>query len=282
MTTVTTSRARPRPAPARPYRAGFASTLRSEFTKIRSVRSTYWSLFLLVVAGIAWSVAFCAGEASRWPHLSLQDRAGFDPAQSSVLGLALLGQLVIVVLGTLSITSEYSTGMIRTSLTVMPRRWILCAAKAAVFTAIALVVALLTSFAAFFAGQALLSGTHVGATLSQPGVLRAVIGAAAYVALCGLFSFGLGAILRSTAGAMAAAFGLLFLVPQLAKALPGTWYADVVRWLPGGDVVAAITGTQRVNDSPHLFSAWGEFAVFGAYTAVLLAAGAVLFARRDA
>lgn len=279
---VTTSRARPQGAPAGPRRAGFAGTLRSECTKIRSVRSTYWSLFLLVVAGIAWSVAFCAGEAARWPHLSLQDRAGFDPAQSSVLGLALLGQLVIVVLGTLSITSEYSTGMIRTSLTVMPRRWVLCAAKAAVFTAIALVVALLTSFAAFFTGQALLSGTHAAATLSQPGVLRAVIGAAVYVALCGLFSFGLGAILRSTAGAMATAFGLLFLVPQLAKALPSTWYADVVRWLPGGDVVAAITGTQRVSDSPHLFSAWGEFAVFGAYTVVLLAAGAVLLARRDA
>ncbi len=93
---------------------------------------------------------------------------------------------------------------------------------------------------------------------------------------------GLGAILRSTAGAMATAFGLLFLVPQLAKALPSTWYADVVRWLPGGDVVAAITGTQRVSDSPHLFSPWGEFAVFGAYTVVLLAVGAVLFARRDA
>jgi ABC-type transport system involved in multi-copper enzyme maturation permease subunit len=277
-----TGRARPGPVPARGGRAGFAGTLRSEFTKIRSVRSTYWSLFLLVVAGIAWSVAFCAGEASRWPHLAAQDKVGFDPAQASVVGLALLGQLVIVVLGTLSITSEYSTGMIRTSLTVMPRRWVLCAAKAAVFTAIALVVAFLTSFAAFFIGQALLSSTHVGATLSEPNVLRAVTGTALYVALCGLFSLGLGAILRSTAGAMAAAYGLLFLVPQLAKALPSTWYADVVRWLPGGDVVNTITSTKGASSSPHMFSAWGEFAVFGAYTVVGLAVGAVLFARRDA
>jgi ABC-type transport system involved in multi-copper enzyme maturation permease subunit len=281
MAAVTTGRAGPGAVPAQGWRAGFAGTLRSEFTKIRSVRSTYWSLFLLVAAGIAWSVAFCAGEASRWPHMSPQDRLGFDPTQSSVVGLALLGQLVIVVLGTLSITSEYSTGMIRTSLTVMPRRWVLSTAKAAVFTAIALVVAFLTSFAAFFIGQALLSSTHVGATLSQPNVLRAVIGAALYVALCGLFSFGLGAILRSTAGAMAAAYGLLFLVPQLAKALPSTWYADVVRWLPGGDVVVAITGTRSVNN-PHLFSASGEFAVFGAYTMAVLVAGALLLRRRDA
>jgi ABC-2 type transport system permease protein len=282
MAAVTTGRAGPGAVPAPHRRAGLAGSLRSEFTKIRSVRSTYWSLFMLVLAGIAWSVAFCAGEAARWPHLAAQDKLGFDPTQASVVGLALLGQLVIVVLGTLSITSEYSTGMIRTSLTVMPRRLVLWVAKGAVFTVIALVVAFLTSFAAFFIGQTLLSGTHVGATLSQPDVLRAVIGTALYVALCGLFSFGLGVILRSTAGATAAAYGLLFLVPQLAKALPGAWYADVVRWLPGGDVVNAITSTQSVNNSPHLFSAWGEFAVFGAYTVVLLAVGAALFARRDA
>ena len=282
MAAVTTGRARPSAVPPQDLRTALTGTLRSEVTKIRSVRSTYWSLFLLVVAGIAWSVAFCAGEASRWPHLAAQDKVGFDPAQASVVGLALLGQLVIVVLGTLSITSEYSTGMIRTSLTVMPRRWVLCAAKAAVFTAIALVVAFLTSFAAFFIGQALLSSTHVGATLSEPNVLRAVTGTALYVALCGLFSFGLGAILRSTAGAMAAAYGLLFLVPQLAKALPSTWYADVVRWLPGGDVVNTITSTKGASSSPHMFSAWGEFAVFGAYTAILLVLGAVLFRKRDA
>jgi ABC-type transport system involved in multi-copper enzyme maturation permease subunit len=268
--------------PADGYRASVAGTLRSELTKIRSVRSTYWTLFLAVAAGVAWSIANCAGEASRWPAMSAQDRAGFDPTQASIVGLALLGQLVIVVLGTLSITSEYSTGMIRTSLTVMPRRGMLYGAKAGVFAVVALAIAFLTSFASFFIGQALLSSTQVSATLSQPNVLGAVTGAALYVALCGLFAFGLGAILRSTAGAMTAAYGFLFLVPELAKALPSAWYADVVRWLPGGDVVNAITGTQSANNSPHLFPAWGEFAVFGAYTAILLILGAVLFRKRDA
>ncbi len=282
MAAVTASAARPRSVPSEGYQASVAGTLRSEFTKIRSVRSTYWTLFLLVAAGVAWSIAYCVGEASKWPHISAQDKFGFDPTQSSVVGLALLGQLVIVVLGTLALTSEYSTGMIRTSLTVMPRRGVLYAAKATVFVAVALVVAFLASFASFFIGQALLSSTHVGATLSQPNVLRAVIGSALYVVLCGLFAFGLGAILQSTAGAMTAAYGFLFLVPQLAKALPSSWYADVDRWLPGGDVVNAITNTQTVNTSSHLFSAWGEFAVFGAYTAILLVLGAVLFRKRDA
>jgi ABC-2 type transport system permease protein len=282
MAALTASPTRARTVPSDGYRAGVAGTLRSEFTKIRSVRSTYWTLFLLVAAGVAWSIAYCAGEASRWASMSPQDRLGFDPTQSSVVGLALLGQLVIVVLGTLALTSEYSTGMIRTSLTVMPRRGVLYGAKAAVLTAVALVVAFVTSFASFFIGQALLTNTHVSVTLSQPNVLRAVLGSALYVVLCGLFAFGLAAIIRSTAGAMTAAYGFLFLVPQLAKALPNTWYADVARWLPGGDVVNAITSTQQVNNNPHLFSAWGEFAVFGAYTAILLVLGAVLFRKRDA
>jgi ABC-2 type transport system permease protein len=187
-----------------------------------------------------------------------------------------------VVLGTLSITSEYSTGMIRTSLTVMPRRGVFYGAKVGVLAAVALVVAFVASFASFFIGQALLASTHVSATLSQPNVLRAVIGSALYVVLCGLFAFGLGAIMRSTAGAMTAAYGFLFLVPQLAKALPSSWYADLDRWLPGGDVVNAITNTQSVNASQHLFSAWGEFAVFGSYSLAVLVAGALLFRRRDA
>jgi ABC-2 type transport system permease protein len=282
MAAVTASPAHARPAPADGYQGSVAGTLRSEFTKIRSVRSTYWTLFLLVAAGVAWSIAYCAGEASRWASMTPQDRQGFDPTQSSVVGLAELGQLVIVVLATLTLTSEYSTGMIRTSLTVMPRRGVLYGAKATVFAAVATVVAFVASFASFSVGQALLSSTHLSATLSQPRVLGAVIGAAVYVILCGLFAFGLGAILRSTAGAMTTAYGLLFLLPELAKALPNSWYADVVRWLPGGDVVNAITNTQAVNVSPHLFFGWGEVGVFAGYTAILLVLGAVLMCKRDA
>ena len=282
MTAVTTGRARLGTRPAPGLRTALMGTLRSEATKIRSVRSTYWTLVLLVVASVVWSVAFCLGEASRWPTMAAQDKAGFDPAQASILGLASLGQLIIVVLGALTITSEYSTGMIRTSLTVMPRREVLYGAKAAVFAAVSLVVAVPASFICFFAGQQLLASTHVAATLSQPNVLRAVVASALYVAMCGLFAFGLGAILRSTAGAITAAYGFLFLLPQLAKALPNTWYADVVRWLPGGEVIAEITSTARQGMDTHLFSAWGEFAVFGVYTVVVLAVGAVLFLRRDA
>ena len=267
--------------PARGRRAGLAGALRSEFTKLYSVRSTYWSLLLLVLAGIAWSVANCAGVAAHWAQTPPGQRGFLDVTQDSVVGLALLGQLIVVVLGTLAITSEYSTGMIRTSLTVLPRRGVVFAAKAIVLTAVTLVIAMMTSLAAFFIGQYLLRSTHEAATLGQPGVLRAVLASALYIALSGLFAFGLGAMLRSTAGALTAAYGLLFLVPQLAKALPSQWYADLVRWLPGGELTNAITNTQRQLPQ-HLFTAWGELAVFGGYTAIVLVVGALLLRHRDA
>lgn len=281
MATITAGRTSPGAGPARGRRAGLAGALRSEFTKLRSVRSTYWSLLLLVLAGIAWSVAACAGEAAHWAQTPPGQRTFFDPTQASVVGLALLGQLVVVVLGALAITSEYSTGMIRTSLTVLPRRDVVFAAKAAVLAAVTLIIATATSFAAFFIGQFLLRSTRHTATLGQPDVLRAVLACALYIVLSGLFSFGIGAMLRSTAGALTAAYGFLFLVPQLAKALPSQWYADSVRWLPGGDVINAITTTQRQYPQ-HLFTAWGEFAVFGGYTVIVLVAGALLLRRRDA
>ncbi len=282
MAAVTAGLSRQRTAPALGFRDGIAGTLRSELTKIRSVRSTYWTLIVLVLAGVGWAIAACAGEAAHWAQTAPQDRAGFDPTQASVAGLALLGQLVIVVFGVLVMTSEYSTGMMRTSLAVMPRRGVLFGAKAAVLTAVTLIVALITSFASFLTGQCLLRGTHVTASLSQPGVLRAVLAAACYVAVSGLFAFALGAIVRGTAGAITAAYGLLFLLPQLAKALPSTWYTELVRWLPGGDVVNVVTGTRGVNADQHLFSAGGELAVFGGYAVILLVVGALLFSRRDA
>lgn len=266
-------------SPAR--RVVLTRTIDSEFTKVHSVRSTYWSLFLLVLASVVWCVVYCLATVHQWPGMSAQDRASFDPTQSSVIGVALLGQLAIVVFGALMITSEYSTGMIRTSLTVMPRREVLYAAKLAVFAAVSLAVALVTSFGTFFLGRILLSSTHSAASLSQPGVLRSVIVTALYAEVCGLIAFGIGAIVRNTAGALTIAYGSLTLLPQLAKALPGPLYHAVVAWVPGGDAIAVMTTTSG-SRPPHMFSAWGELAVFALYAAVLIAVGAAQFRTRDA
>jgi ABC-2 type transport system permease protein len=280
MTSLTIA-TRPAAAPALTRRTALLRTVRSEFTKLRSVRSTYWITFVLVLASVGWCVAYCLGTVHQWPNMSAQDRSGFDATQNSILGLALLGQLVIVVLGALMITSEYSTGMVRTSLTVMPRRGTLYAAKAAVFAAVSLVVAFVASFGTFFLGRILLSSTHVAMSLSQPGVLRSLIITALFVEACGLIAFGIGALVRNTAAALTLAFGLLILLPQLTRTLPVFLHNDLIRWVPGGDAINSMTATIG-GPIPHTFPAWGELAVIVGYAAILLAAGAVLFSRRDA
>jgi ABC-2 type transport system permease protein len=281
MTAVITEQAQPEASAAHRRRAGLAGALRSEYTKIFSVRSTYWSLAVLVLAGLAWSIADCAGTAH---HLgqAAQSRAGLDPTQDSVIGLATFGQIVIVVLATLAITSEYSTAAIRTSLTVMPRRGVLFTAKGLVLAGIAALVAFAGSFAAFFVGQALLAGVHAGASLSQPGVLRAITASALVVVICGLLTYGLGCALRSTAGTMTAVYAILFLLPRLAPALPEPWYDDVLRWIPGGQYEGVISSSVGSQFTAHMFGVWGEVAVFAGYAVVALALGAWTMHRRDA
>ncbi|HEV2372582.1 MAG TPA: ABC transporter permease subunit [Streptosporangiaceae bacterium] len=287
-----------------PGRAGFLGTVSSEFTKIRSVRSTYWTLFALVVVCVGIGALFSWGQTERLlsiaqgttingrplPHAQIAQILASRRAEIrstataiSLFGL-LLGQLVIVVLGALSITTEYSTGMIRTSLTAMPRRGTLYAAKGVVFGVVALVTGLVTSFLAFFVGQAILSTQNVNTTLGHPGVLRAVVGGGLFLAVCGLLSFGIGAMLRHSAGAIATGIGLMFVLTILTNFLPGPpsgWFgqADIDKWIPffaGGH----IWQDQMVGINP--FSPWVGFGVFCAYTAAAVLGGLVLFLRRDA
>jgi ABC-2 type transport system permease protein len=197
------------------------------------------------------------------------------------MGQVALGELIIVVLGALVITSEYSTGMIRTSLSAMPRRGVLYAAKAIVFAVVTFTISLVTSFVDFFVGQAILSGKHYSVTLAQPGVLRAVLLSASIVTVFGLLAYGAGALIRHSAGAITSILGVIFLIPLLAQALPSSWYDTVVRWLPGGEALSPIARSAPPL-SHYLFSAWGEFAVFAGYAMVLLALGAWSFTRRNA
>ena len=278
MATTTAPALRLSALPPATGRAGLPGALRSEFTKLRSVRSTYWTLLALVVVSIGIGAAISAGSANQ-PH-SAGD--GFDATQVSLIAFFELGQLVIAVLGALTITSEYSTGMIRTSLTAMPRRGTVYAAKAAVFGAVALVVSLVTSFLAFFVGQAILHGT-VHATLSQPDVLRAIVGSALFVTVVGLIAFGVGAIIRHSAGAITTVIGMMFIIPIIVQVLPQTWRYDLIRFLPdSAGRVISITVMPSGGEVYHMWSAWPQFAVTAVYAVVLLAIGAYLFRKRDA
>jgi len=281
-------------------RASFLGTVRSEFTKIRSVRSTYWTLLALVVACIGIGALFSWGQTQRLrsfksgarldgqkvgpgaaAHIAAQIHS--SAASISLFGL-LIGQLIIIVLGALAITSEYSTGMIRTSLSVMPRRGTLFAAKGLVFGLVALVTGIVTSFLAFFAGQAILSSQHVSTTLGNPGVLRTVIGGGLFLAVCGLLSFGIGAMLRHTAGVIAAGIGLMFVLWILSQFLPSPpsgWFgqADIDKWIPFN---AGSSIWENQANGLHPFSPWIGFAVFCAYAVAAIVGGLVIFLRRDA
>jgi len=275
-TTQIAPAARDRLLPPQTGRASFGDALRSEFTKIKSTRSTYWTLLALVVVCVGIGALASAGAAS---HANQISKATFDATQQSLAGLY-VGQLVIAALGALTITSEYTTGMIRTMLSVQPRRGVVFAAKALVFAVVTLVTGLIASFASFFLGQALMSGHHLSVTLGQPNVLRAVIGGALFLTACGMLAYGLGAILRHTAGAITAAIGLLFVLTVLVSFLPSSWQDHVDKWVP------ALAGSQvwatKVAPDSHQFPAWGGFAVLAGYAAVAIIVGLVCFRTRDA
>jgi ABC-2 type transport system permease protein len=273
---------RTRAVPPATHRPGFAGTLRSEFTKLRSVRSTYFTLIAFFVAGVAFSIAATAGNVANWSHMTPADIASFDPTATSLNGTIYLGELIIVVIGALVITSEYGTRMMGTSLTAMPRRGVLYAAKAAVLTAVTAVIALITSVTSFFVGQVILGPKHAGASITSPGALRAVLLSAVFVTCCALLAFGLGAVIRHTAGAITTLFGAIFLIPALAHALPNSWFFEIARWLPGGDALAPITATKPLAGTNYLYGPYGQLAVFAGYAAIAVAAGAVLLRQRDA
>jgi len=258
------------PDPFPQAKATFATALRSEWTKIRTVRSTFWTLLITVVITVGLGSLIAVGSSS---HPAPDD----DFTANSMSGL-FFGQLVIVVFGAMAITAEYSTGMIRTSLTSQPRRGTLLWAKATIVAAVALAIGLICSFASFFIASAIYSGHHIHVSLSDPGVLRAVVGGGLYMAVTALLAFGLGALLRHTAGAITSGVGVLFVLFILVQFLPHNWRTDISKWIPFN------AGLQIITTKPQsdMLAPWTGFGVFAAYAAVALIGGAIVMRSKDA
>ncbi len=276
---MTTAAVTTRP-PVPPGRYHLSGLLRAEWTKLRSVRSTIWTLLVTVVLSIGIGVLATATEASRWSHASFLDQLTFDPTSLSLTGL-LFGQLAIGVLGVLVMSAEYGTGTIRSTLAAAPRRLSVLLAKATVFTVVVLVISEIVSVAAFLIGQAILTGSAPHATFGQPGVTRAVLGGGLYLALLGLFSLGLATIFRHTAGAITAFVGVLLILPLIVTALPTFLSNAISRYLPA-TIGATMTSVQRGFRGAPVFTPWSGFLLLCAYTALALVIGAVLLVRRDA
>ena len=256
------------------------SVLASEWIKLRSVRSTGWSIFAMTLITIGVAVIAGVTVTHQWATFSLEDRLRFDPAGLSLRGL-LFSELVIGVLGVLVISAEYGTATIRATLSAVPHRPLVLAAKAVVFAAVALVVGLALSFGAFFLCQVLLSSPAPHATLSQPGVVRAVVGAGLLVPVFGLFALGLGAIIRHTAGAITAYVGAFLVLPLIIEALPSSLGHPVLKFMPFV-IINAMATTGHSFDFAPAFSPWVGFGVMCAYAAVALLVGGWLMVRRDA
>jgi ABC-2 type transport system permease protein len=253
-------------------KASFGAALHSEWTKIRTVRSTFWTLLITMIITIGLGVLFALG-SSHHPSPDSNE----DWTAVSMSGL-FFGQLVIVVFGAMAITAEYSTGMIRTSLTSQPRRATLFWAKTTIVAAVSLAVGLICSFTSFFLATSIYSGQGIQVSLSDGGNLRAVFGGGLYMAVSALLAFGLGALLRHTAGAITASVGILFVAFILVLFLPGNWKNDVGKWVPFNAGMQIISTTPQ----PDMLSPWGGFSVFALYALVAVIGGALVLHNKDA
>jgi ABC-2 type transport system permease protein len=244
--------------------------LRSEWAKLRSVRSAYWGLFVVVAAIVVIGVGAAIGGARDGAG-----HVGFDPLSAS-LGGVVLAQIAVGALGALAVTGEYSTGMIRSTFTAAPQRGTVVVAKAAVVGVAACAVGTAATFVSFLVGQAILD--HRGVSLGAPAALRSIIGVGLYLGLLGVFAVGLGTALRRTAGAIAVLFGLIFVLPTLVPLAPSSIRDTVGKFLPYSTGHAIFTNANRGST----LSPWLGLAVFAMYAAAALTLGVVLVRRRDA
>jgi hypothetical protein len=275
MTTVTESV--PFPKLTTKGRVTQARVIRSEWTKLITLRSTRWSLFVAVLLTIGLPLLFAAVTSSHWGSMSPHDRADRHPLDIALAGVN-LSQLAIGVLGVLVITGEYSTGMIRASFTAVPKRLPVLWAKGIVFAAVTFVLMLPSVFIAFFGSQAILSRHDIlQISISQSGVARAVVGGAAYLMLLGIFALAVGTVVRSTAGGIAVFAALFFVIPPLLNILPTSWNNAISPYLPdaaGRSIFSLTHGAHSLAPGPGL-------ALFAGYCALALAIAAVLLVRRD-
>lgn len=263
----------PSVAPAGGGEVSLRRAITSEWIKFRTLRSTWYTLAGAVAAVVVIGIVIgYLTSTSSWSGLDAEDRAASAPLQGY-----LLGQLLIGVLGVLFVTSEYGTGMIRSTFAAIPRRLPVLAAKITTFGAISLVTMTASSFAAFFGAQVFLSNQGHGSSLSDPGALRAVAGVGLYLALIGILGGALGWIIRSTAGTIAALVGVLLVLPGLIAAIPGSFATSVAKYLPGSAADSFLT----TSPAPDSLAPWTGMGVLVLWVAAALVAAVVVLRRRD-
>ncbi|MFD7084273.1 ABC transporter permease subunit [Streptomyces sp. NPDC002181] len=258
--------------------SSFPAVLRSEWTKIRTVASTTWTLVAALVVTVGVSAGLCAVFNATFNDMPQEQQVTFDPTLASFAGMT-LGQLAMIVFGVLVVGTEYSSGMIRTSLAAVPRRASFLAGKLIVATGLALVVGLVTSFLSFFLGQAILGDRSIG--IDEPNVLRAVIGAGLYMAMIALFSMGVATILRSSMLSLGILMPFFFLVSTILGAVSAT--RKVAQYFPdqaGSKIMQVVPGAMDSGESPY--GPWGGFGIMALWVLAAVLGGYLVLKKRDA
>jgi len=251
--------------------------IRSEWTKLWSLRSTRWTLLVAILGMAGLGPLIAAVQMNRWDHMGPDDRLHFNPINTGLGGWH-FAQLAIGVLGVLVLTGEYSTGQIRSTFMAVPKRLPVLWAKAGTFATVTFVLMLAAGLVSFLFSQSILTQHHVNTTLGHAPALRAWVGVALYLAVLSVLAMSLGAIVRNTAGGIALFAGLLFVVPGLAAILPTSTQNAINPYLPSVAGTGILSGTRDA----HTFSPWGGFALFAGYTLLALVVAAILMRRRDA
>jgi ABC-type transport system involved in multi-copper enzyme maturation permease subunit len=275
MSTATLTR---EPAPtdsaAPAYKITGPRVVRSEWAKLWSLRSTWITLGLAMVLTVMFGLISAVSWSPSGTTQGLGD--GKDAVQLALGGMEIVA-LTIGVLGVLLTAGEYATGMIRSTLTAVPKRLPVLWSKAGLYAGIAFVIGFAAVVVSFLGGTGILSGESISLTLSDSGVLRSLLGAAAYLSLVGVIGVALGALLRSVAGAITSLVGLLMLLPALVGLLPNGFSDAVSQYLPsnaGGSMYALTQGSDSLSPGAGL-------AVFAGWTALLLGLAAYRLKRTD-
>ncbi|MET3807677.1 ABC-type transport system involved in multi-copper enzyme maturation permease subunit [Nakamurella sp. UYEF19] len=250
----------------------------SEWTKFHTVRSTTWTLLIAVILTVGVGALIAATIPGQLDSMSAADLAAFDATDTSLSGVV-FAQLALGILGVLFVSAEYSTGMIRSTLTVIPRRLPMLWAKLVVFAIVTFVLTLTAALVAFLLGQALLSSDNLDVALSAPGTPGKILGAALYVTLAGMIGVAVGSLLRNTAAGISTYVGVFMVVPLVAQALPATIGDHLIQYLPSNAGAAMFSGTDGIT---NVLTPLNGFLVLAAFTAVLVGTAAWRLKTRDA
>lgn len=255
----------------------FVANVHAEWTKLRSVRSAVWTLLATVGLAVGFSALIGASQMRSWDNLDPAEQLRFDPTSFSLSGL-FMAQLAIGVLGVQLVSSEYTTGQIRATLGATPQRLTVLSAKVTAFAGVVAATGIVASFGAFWVGQRIFATKGLDASISNPDVLRALVGGALYLTGIGLLGLGVAVILKRTAGAVAALVTLLFILPIATGFMPTYFQNTIAKYLPAQAGMAVF----NVVPHPRALSPWTGFGVLLAYSASALVVGGLLLVRRDA